>query len=53
VAAASKWLDTLAPDERFFLWVHFYDPHAVYSPPPPYRDRYRKKNTADTFSAKE
>src|SRR5215468_53128 len=43
VAAASAWLDTLGADEPFFLWVHFYDPHAVYSPPPPYRDRYRSR----------
>ena len=41
VAAASAWLDTLRPDEPFFLWIHLYDPHASYSPPPPYRDRYR------------
>ena len=40
VAAASSWLDALARDERFFLWVHLYDPHAAYSPPPPWRDRY-------------
>jgi len=42
VSAASAWLDTLRDDERFFLWVHFYDPHAPYSPPPPYRDEYRQ-----------
>jgi arylsulfatase A-like enzyme/Flp pilus assembly protein TadD len=41
VTAASRWLDTLPPDDPFFLWVHFYDPHAAYSPPPPYRDQYR------------
>ena len=41
VAAASAWLETLKDDERFFLWVHFYDPHAPYSPPPPFRDEYR------------
>jgi len=41
VSAASAWLAELGDDERFFLWVHFYDPHAPYSPPPPYRDRYR------------
>ena len=41
VKAASAWLDGLKDDERFFLWVHFYDPHAPYSPPPPYRDEYR------------
>ena len=42
VDAAGTWLDSLGPEEPFFLWVHFYDPHAVYSPPPPYRDQYRE-----------
>jgi hypothetical protein len=32
VDAALAWL-ARAPD-RFFLWVHFYDPHARYRPPP-------------------
>jgi choline-sulfatase len=41
VAAARAWLDTLRADEPFFLWVHFYDPHAAYSPPAPYRDRFK------------
>jgi arylsulfatase A-like enzyme/Flp pilus assembly protein TadD len=43
VAAASAWLDTLGARDPFFLWVHFYDPHAAYSPPPPYRDQYRDR----------
>jgi arylsulfatase A-like enzyme len=34
VDAAIDWLET-APD-RFFLWVHLYDPHAGYKPPPRY-----------------
>ncbi|MBM4014721.1 MAG: hypothetical protein FJ293_07140 [Planctomycetes bacterium] len=25
--AALRWVDTLKPGERWFLWVHFYDPH--------------------------
>jgi arylsulfatase A-like enzyme/Flp pilus assembly protein TadD len=32
VDAALAWLEE-AP-ARFFLWVHFYDPHAAYRPPP-------------------
>jgi arylsulfatase A-like enzyme/Tfp pilus assembly protein PilF len=35
--AAVKWL--IAPADRsqpFFLWAHFYDPHAPYAPPPEY-----------------
>jgi arylsulfatase A-like enzyme/Tfp pilus assembly protein PilF len=37
--AALAWL---ARDEGdpFFMWVHFYDPHTPYVPPPPYRDRF-------------
>ena len=38
VNAAIAWLDT-AP-ERFFLWVHLYDPHAPYDPPAPYAARF-------------
>lgn len=34
VDAALGWLET-AP-YRFFLWVHFYDPHALYEPPMAY-----------------
>jgi choline-sulfatase len=26
--------------ERFFLWVHYYDPHEPYEPPEPYRSQY-------------
>jgi arylsulfatase A-like enzyme/Tfp pilus assembly protein PilF len=27
--------------EPFFLWVHYFDPHAVYLPPEPFRTQYR------------
>ena len=35
----SAWFDKLK-DERFFCWVHFFDPHLPYSPPPPYRAEF-------------
>jgi arylsulfatase A-like enzyme/Flp pilus assembly protein TadD len=35
VALFSAWLDRNASD-RFFAWVHFFDPHLPYDPPPPY-----------------
>ncbi len=36
--AAVAWVrDTPAP---FFAWVHFYDPHAPYAPPPPFKERF-------------
>jgi tetratricopeptide (TPR) repeat protein len=30
VNAALKWLATRAPDEKLFVWLHFFDPHAPY-----------------------
>ena len=33
-AAALAWLDRAAPaSPRWFLWVHYYEPHAPYEPP--------------------
>ena len=33
----SAWLDKNASaPEPFFAWVHFFDPHLPYNPPPPY-----------------
>ena len=36
---AFRWLRTHA-NERFFLWVHYYDPHMPWTPPSPYTERY-------------
>lgn len=33
VERAVGWLRGLGPDERFFLWVHLFDPHMSYAPP--------------------
>lgn len=38
VDAALRWLET-APD-RFFLWLHLYDPHTRYDPPPGFAVAY-------------
>ena len=38
VDSALVWLEQ-APD-RFFVWIHLYDPHAGYSPPPAYRNAH-------------
>jgi arylsulfatase A-like enzyme/Flp pilus assembly protein TadD len=38
---AVEWLDARdAPDEPFFLFVHYYDPHQVFDPPEPFRSRF-------------
>jgi arylsulfatase A-like enzyme len=33
--SALEWIDTHA-DESFFIFVHYFDPHLPYDPPPPY-----------------
>jgi len=40
VAPANAWWRAHAGAKRF-LWVHLYDPHAPYQPPPPFADRYK------------
>jgi arylsulfatase A-like enzyme/Tfp pilus assembly protein PilF len=40
--AALRWLSTADGDRtrRWFLWVHYYDPHAPYEPPADFADRF-------------
>lgn len=28
-------------EQRFFLWVHYFDPHTLYNPPDPYASKYK------------
>ena len=39
-----KALDWLSQHQQgpFFLWIHVYDPHAPYDPPPPFKTRFAK-----------
>ncbi len=37
--AGVTWLEKHAPREPYFLYLHYFDPHAGYFPPPPYRER--------------
>lgn len=39
LASASDWLAGVT-DEPFFLFLHLYEPHAPYEPPPPFAGRY-------------
>jgi arylsulfatase A-like enzyme/Flp pilus assembly protein TadD len=43
--SALKWIDSAAPG-KFFAWVHFYDAHAPYDPPEPYKSRYGARRYA-------
>lgn len=40
IAAARKWYDAHRGRRRF-LWLHLFDPHAPYRPPPPFAGRDR------------
>ena len=40
VGDAVAWLGTVEADERFFLWVHLFDAHGPYDPPPPFDSMY-------------
>ncbi len=37
---AEKWLNTHRTGQRF-VWVHLYDPHDPYDPPPPFSEKFR------------
>jgi arylsulfatase A-like enzyme/tetratricopeptide (TPR) repeat protein len=37
--AAAAWYDGIH-DQKRFLWVHLYDPHAPYQPPSPFAEQY-------------
>ncbi len=45
--AAIEWVDKqmAAEDDRFFLWVHYQDPHGPYVPPPGYVRRMNRPLT--------
>lgn len=38
--AAVAQLESAPAEQPLFLWVHYWDPHAPYTPPEPYRSRY-------------
>lgn len=44
VRLAFRWLDGGVAEDRFFLFIHCYDVHSPYTPPPPYRDLYTDPN---------
>ncbi|HUO87284.1 MAG TPA: sulfatase-like hydrolase/transferase [Thermoanaerobaculia bacterium] len=35
-----RWLDSRPAGKPFFAWVHLFDPHAPYRPPPPFSERF-------------
>jgi len=37
VGSATEWLTAADPDAPVFIWVHLFDPHQGYNPPPGFR----------------
>ncbi|MBN1221772.1 MAG: sulfatase-like hydrolase/transferase [Candidatus Aminicenantes bacterium] len=40
--AVYPWLSA-KPQQKFFAWIHLYDPHTPYDPPEPYKTEYRNR----------
>jgi choline-sulfatase len=45
-SAAIAWLAGLPTGRPYFLWVHYYDPHAPYAPPAEFRGSTPERNYA-------
>ncbi len=41
-SSASDWLESRA-GRKFFVWVHLFDPHLPYTPPPPYDEKFQDR----------
>jgi len=39
---AYKWIEK-NQQEKFFAWIHLYDPHTPYDPPEPYKTQFRDR----------
>lgn len=38
--SSARWLNENY-QKKFFIWVHYYDPHDPYTPPSPFKERYK------------
>jgi len=47
---ALRWLDANGRSGPFFLFVHYFDPHAPYAPPPGFEGRYAPEPEADALA---
>lgn len=44
---AIEWLRRRDAGGRYFLWVHYFDPHSPYDPPEPYRTDFARSAAAE------
>ncbi|MDH7513394.1 MAG: sulfatase-like hydrolase/transferase [Clostridiales bacterium] len=43
VEQALSWLSDRNPNEKWFLWIHCFDPHQRYLPPEPFQSLYKDR----------
>jgi arylsulfatase A-like enzyme/predicted negative regulator of RcsB-dependent stress response len=41
--AVIRWLTQRKDNRPFFAWVHYFDPHEPYQPPPPFAERFHDR----------
>jgi arylsulfatase A-like enzyme/Tfp pilus assembly protein PilF len=51
VAAAARWIQAQDQSSPWFCWVHVYEPHYPYAPPPPYDARFASDPYAGEVAA--
>lgn len=44
-----EWIDAGGLKEPFFMWVHYFDPHAKYEPPAPYDTMFTDDEKLDKY----
>lgn len=47
IDAALFWLETIEPSERFFLWIHLFDPHTPLIPPKTHYEKFANLSDND------
>jgi arylsulfatase A-like enzyme len=50
---ALAWIDSLAAGERWFLWLHYMEPHGPYRPPRGYGERFAGSYPSETVEWSE
>ena len=48
-ASVIRWFESRPPGERFFLWVHYYDPHRPLRPPAQYLEDVAPRNRKEMY----
>lgn len=50
IDAAVDWLDTLGPKDKYFVWIHLYDPHRPFKPPAEHLEVFAQQTKTEDAS---